>query len=118
MSLKSDLIAPVLSFPILTTAANVNLLSTSCLLHGLTLRETTGGAPADIDILDGNDANGSVLVTVTLDPGQSIRDFLSSAGILSQAGPFLRVNAGSVRGAMWYRHIPRNWTQLDRTDES
>lgn len=108
---------PVLSFPVAATAASQNILSTSCLLVGFSFIESSGGAPAVFNIIDGNDVNGEVVAVVGLDPGQSIRDLISDPGLLVETGPFLQVVSGSVRGSIWYRHIPRRFIELDRLDE-
>lgn len=107
MSVLDDITKPVLPFPVPATAASQNLSGVSALLMGWTWRETTGAAAADIDILDGNDANGAVVATINLNSGQSCRENAPGRGIYLQAGPFLRVNAGTVRGSLWIIWVPR-----------
>lgn len=117
MTLARTLFAPTRTTQIPLTAVGINLLSVSCLFVGFSLRETTGAAPADVDFVDGNDGNGEVFATLTLAAGQSVRDLVAPTGLLVDSGPFLRVNSGSVRGAFWWREIPRGYVELEYGDE-
>jgi hypothetical protein len=101
MTLSDEVGSPTNTVPIPTTVANVNVSSRAALLRGWSFRETTGVAAASIDILDGNDPGGELLATINLSAGQSIRENAPGYGVLVEMGPFLRVNSGSVQGAMW-----------------
>ena len=84
-----------------TTAASVLILSRGVWVCGFTLRETTGGASADVDLIAGAIGSSDILATVTLTAGQSCRDVLPGRGVYCNDGVSLLVNAGSVRGALW-----------------
>lgn len=83
------------------TAATVLVVGRAVRCYGFTLRETTGVAAADVDLIAGVDGNGDVLATVTLAAGQSVRDLTGLSGVYCDDGIALKVNAGSVRGAVW-----------------
>lgn len=93
---------PILTFPIAATTVPRNLWSRACLLLGYGFVETTGAATAEVDILDGNDANGALCSPIALLAGQSTRDNMPGEGVFLQSGPFLNVLSGSIRGAIWY----------------
>lgn len=93
---------PVLSLPFTTPIAQPNIMGRSCLLLGYSLIELSGSAPAQIDILDGGSANSTLVSPVSLDPGQSRLDWFGGEGIFCQGGPFLLLNLGNVRGALYY----------------
>lgn len=86
---------------IATTAASGIVYGRPCYLHGLTLREATGVAVADVDLNNGSDAGSAPAATITLAANESIREAYSPHGIWCPNGLFLRVNAGSVRGSVW-----------------
>lgn len=98
---------PALTVPFAATTVSLNLLARAALVYGYSFRETTSTQSASIDILDGNDANGALAATITLLPGQSLRDDFGPRGLLFQSGPFIRINAGSVIGALWCVDLSR-----------
>lgn len=112
MGAIEGILAPCYTLPFGVTTLSINLVGRAALLLGYTIRETTGAAAADIDILDGNDFNGAVVATVTLLAGQSLRDNMPGDGIYCQSGPFLRINSGSVRGALWTVDVERSQAAL------
>ena len=73
------------------------------LIMGWSLLETTGTAAATVEIWDGQDATGQLIAAISLDPGESTRDWLGPEGIETDIGLFVRVIGGSVRGAVWAR---------------
>lgn len=112
MSTIDGIIAPAFTLPVPATTVSQNLIARGTLVIGYSFVETTGAAPASIDLIDGNDANGAVVAVITLDPGQSIRDTFSGDGVYFQSGPFLKVNSGSVRGAIWQVDVERAQAML------
>jgi hypothetical protein len=73
------------------------------LVMGWSLRETTGAATATVEVFDGQDTTGQLLASISLNPGQSIRDWLGPGGLETDIGVFVSVLSGSVRGAIWVR---------------
>lgn len=65
-------------------------------LFGFSLCETTGTAPATVQIINGNDIKGQVVMTVTLQPGQSTREFMAPYGVAFDSGIVVNVTSGSV----------------------
>lgn len=88
-----------ISFAALTTTKA--LYSHQVRLLGWALLETTGTAAAEIDILNGQSASSDLVAPIALSSGQSTRDWLGPQGITCDAGLFLSVGSGSVRGALW-----------------
>lgn len=70
-------------------------------LAGWSFRETTGTAAAAFDLIDGGDANGVIIASVTLQPNESIRDDVGGHMLTVRSGLFIAVTAGTVRGAVW-----------------
>lgn len=89
------------TLPILTTAASVALIGRECRVYGFSLIETTGAAPANVQIFDGAGPGGSDAIEIALTAGQSTRDWYGAPGLRFQTGAYLNVLAGSVRGALW-----------------
>lgn len=96
---------PVKTFPIGVSTVDVNPFQRGTLLTGFSFIETTGAAVAEVDILDGNNAAGALAAPVSLLAGQSTRDTFGAHGLYFQSGPYLRLVAGSIRGALWYIDI-------------
>lgn len=92
--------APVLPVSIPTGQSGV-VLGGPLLLFGWSLRESTGAAPAQLDVYDGADQTGQPVATVTLAAGESTRDWLGLPGLYCRRGVFVNAVAGSVAGAVW-----------------
>ena len=71
------------------------------LVAAFSFRETTGSFSAALDLFDGFGVNGQFLGTVSLTPGQSIRDRLPGPGVHCESGLFMNLITGAVRGAVW-----------------
>lgn len=93
---------PVLTFPFGTITAGTNAFNRGTLLLGFAVVEATGTLPAELDIYDGNNANGALLRPITLNANESTSDYWGPEGVYCEQGPFLNVVSGSVRGALWY----------------
>jgi len=64
-------------------------------------RETTGTTAAVFDLYDGTSAAlNQVLLTVSLGPGESTRDFVGHHLIPYETGLYLNVTSGTVLGAL------------------
>lgn len=73
-----------------------------CLVMHAT-QETSGSAAAHYQLLDGIDANGSLLVPVSLSADQSTRDMFPSHIIQFEVGLFYNLVDGAVEGAVSVR---------------
>ncbi len=69
-------------------------------LVGWSLRETTSIASARIDFYSGSNNTGILIATISLAPGESIRDWLPPYGIGAD-GMAAVVTTGSVDGSVW-----------------
>lgn len=70
-------------------------------LIGFSAKETTGTAPAECWLVDGNDGNGNPVAFVTLQAGQSVRDVCGPCGVACLSGLAVRVLSGSVQVVAW-----------------
>jgi hypothetical protein len=57
---------PIYPIPIPTTTASKVLLNRQCMVAGLVLRETTGTAAAQVELINGADASGEIIGELTL----------------------------------------------------
>lgn len=73
-------------------------------LGGYAFAEATGAANAQINIINGQDINGPVIIPVTLNPGQSVRDHFGEHHLLFESGCTVNVVVGSVSGSVWLRY--------------
>lgn len=88
------------TLPIATTTVSQQLYSGRGLVVAANLVETTGAATALVDLLDGNDNNGTEFLPYALLQSESARDQFAPWGFTIQRGLFLRVTTGSVRGSV------------------
>lgn len=68
---------------------------------GWSFKETTGAAPAEVWLVDGNDATGNPFAFLTLSAGQSRSDEVAGPGLCLTTGLALKVISGSVQGCVW-----------------
>lgn len=86
----------------LTVAPNsVTPLAGELLLGGWSFLETTGGAPALIELWDGGASGGETLAVIALTAGASADRPCPGLGLLVQSGLTVTVLAGSIRGSVW-----------------
>lgn len=69
--------------------------------YGYSIKESTGSAPAELDIYDGTDTTSTFYIPVTLLDGQSTSDWWGPEGILFRIGVFPHVATGSVVGVFY-----------------
>lgn len=87
-----------ISFP--ATAVDVQLATGDFVLTWVTFTESTGGATAVLQLIDGTDNNGQLVAQVNLNANESIRDPLGSRGIYCSRGVRVHVVSGTVLGAV------------------
>ena len=78
------------------------------MLYGWALKETSGVNSAELDIYDGQDTNGQLVVPITLQASQSTRDIMFPQGLHLEVGYFPNVASGTVSGAVWV-HTRADW---------
>lgn len=71
------------------------------LVGGWSFRETTGAAPAELQLWDGGPTGGNVIAEIVLAANQSIRDLAPGLGLSTRSALTVNVIAGSVRGSIW-----------------
>jgi hypothetical protein len=84
-----------------TTNANRTISNVTTRVLGWSLRETTGAAPAVIELVSGTDATGDVVLTVSLAPAESARDWYGDTGVRALNGLFLVRISGQAKGAVY-----------------
>lgn len=92
---------PVEAIPFVVPATSRQITQRPCRLYGLGVTETTGQAGAAVQLIDGGDANGSLVTDISLVPSESTRDWYGQPGIRVRSGLFLSVLSGTVRGVVW-----------------
>lgn len=92
---------PVIAIPVAALSAFAQISQRPCRLYGWSFLETTGAAPATLDLIDGGNASGASLSPFSLTAGQSTRDWLGKPGLLVQSGLSINVSSGTVRGTIW-----------------
>lgn len=84
-----------------TGVSAASLVGGAVLLGGYSFIESTGAAPAQLDLIDGGSNGGILLVTISLGAGVSTTKITLGRGLAVSSGLFLKVNLGSVRGSLW-----------------
>lgn len=102
---------PALLLPVGTITADTQVYKGPCVLYGWAWAETTGGAGSSLDLYDGNDAGGALIVPLTLTSGQSTRDTFAFPGIAVRTGLFIDFLTGSTKGTLWYVPV-RSWVDF------
>lgn len=92
---------PVNTLPFRLITASQPLFARECRLYGWSFVEDTDTDPASIELIDGGNANGALVVPITLSAGQSTRDWLGKPGLEVRSGLYLNVISGSVSGSVW-----------------
>lgn len=90
---------PAQVLPVAATSTSVDVFEGAAILHGWSWRETTDLTRAEVELRDG--AGGPSIVTITLDAGESTRDWLSGAGIYVRTGLYVAVTSGTVKASLW-----------------
>lgn len=103
---NSQPVRGALALPVGTTDKAKTVLANSAgRLVGWSLKEATGNAAAEIDLLDGTSTDGDLLAPITLSAGESTRDWFGPAGISYGAGLFAQAVTGSVVGTVWIGRV-------------
>lgn len=87
--------------PLTGGVTSVRVSSSAGTLAGFSLRETTGAAPAVVELRDGNDNAGALVSVVTLAAGESVRDWFGGDGPSFDYGLVVVRVSGNVDGAVY-----------------
>lgn len=84
------------------SSADACVLHSGALLYGWSFIEASGGAGVTFDVLDGEDAaRGLLIAPISLNGGESTRDFFGSAPMLIRVGLTVGNVTGDVRGSLF-----------------
>jgi hypothetical protein len=86
-------------------AAGKTVAGFSVRLMGWTAAETSGSAACEIDLYDGVDTTGSIVVPIKLASGQSSTDWYGPNGTLFKNGVFVNLSAGQAKGSIFFNHV-------------
>lgn len=70
-------------------------------LFGYAIKESTGLAAAEIDLVDGVNASGASFLPLPLQAGQAVVDWFGPKGIHFRGGLFPSIVAGAVAGQVF-----------------
>ncbi len=87
--------------PCPVTTADVILGTGLWIVTGWSFKETTGGAPAEIELYDGRDPASTQFAEINLSQGESTRDLCGANGVACRVGVLVHVISGSVKGSVW-----------------
>jgi len=89
------------NLPVAATTTDVIVSTNPERITGWSFRETTGTAPAELQLVDGQSVSADVIAEITLTPGQSIRDMAGSWCLQTDRGITVHMITGTVRGSVW-----------------
>lgn len=74
-------------------------------LMGWTAAETSGSAGCTINVYDGTDTSGSIVLPIKLASGQSSTDWYGPNGILFKNGVYVSMGSGASEGSVFFNHV-------------
>ena len=74
-------------------------------LMGWTITETSGSAGCTVNIYDGPDTSGEIVLPIKLASGGSSTDWFGPNGILFKNAVFVNLASGQAQGSIFYNHI-------------
>lgn len=89
------------SIPCPVTTASRVLATGLWIVTGWSFKETTGAAPATLELYDGRNINSTFVAAINLAAGESTRDLLAGNGLACEVGIFVARLTGSIKGAVW-----------------
>jgi hypothetical protein len=87
------------------SSAGKTIAGFSVRLMGWTAAETSGSAGCEIDIYDGVDTTGSIVVPIKLASGQSSTDWYGPNGTLFKNGVYVNLSSGQAKGSIFFNHV-------------
>lgn len=73
-------------------------------LFGYSVKETTGSSTAELDIYNGADTGGLLVIPIPLAGGQAAEDWFGPQGITLNVGILGHVTSGSITGSLFIGH--------------
>ena len=70
-------------------------------LYGYSVKESTGTASAEVDLLNGASSAGDLAIPITLSAGQSTEDWFGPQGLHMPGGVYQNVTSGSIAGSLF-----------------
>lgn len=89
------------TLPFAAISASQPLITRNCRLYGWSVIESTGAAPAEIDLYDGGSNNGNLIAAIPLLTGVASQEWFGAPGLSIEGGVYAQMVSGSVRGAIW-----------------
>jgi hypothetical protein len=80
-------------------------MGTGAVLFGYSIYETTGSATAQLNIYNGRDNTGLLVLPIVLAKSQGAEDWFGPSGIHMSVGIYPSVISGSVNGSLFV-HLP------------
>lgn len=99
--LLGSLSGPARPVPVPATTASRLIYGRGAVVMGWSFVESTGAATARVNLYNGHDATGTLVVPISLLAAESTRDYLSPAGVYFDSGVWLEVVTGSITGSVW-----------------
>lgn len=103
MNEQVDEYGDAFAIPVPADGTSRLLISQAVKVIGWSLRETTGAAAAVVQLFSGGGAGGTQIAELSFATGEDRTHTIPNGGLLVNAGLFLAVVAGTVRGAVWVR---------------
>lgn len=91
---------------VLTTGSKL-VCGFSVRLMGWTAAETSGSAGCTINVYDGADTTGAIVLPIKLASGQSSTDWYGPNGIVFKNGVTVSMGSGQSEGSVFFSHIRR-----------
>ena len=86
------------------SGAGLARIQFGAILMGWSATETTGAATAAVNLYDGADTSGVILLPIRLASGESAESWYGPGGIRFRNGVYINVASGAAQGALFYRH--------------
>jgi hypothetical protein len=90
------------------TGAGAVVVGFAADLMGWTIRNMSGSTLATLDIYDGPDTSGKVVVPLALAANTTDTKWFGDAGVRFRNAVYLNVTAQEAKGSIWFRHRPAN----------
>lgn len=86
------------------TSGSRQVLGFAVRLMGWTAAETSGSASCTINVYDGADTNGPIVLPIKMASGQSSTDWFGPNGIMFRNAVTISMASGQAQGSVFYTH--------------
>ena len=87
------------------SAAGRIITGFSVRLLGWAATETSGSAAATVNVYDGTDTTGLIVLPIRLAQSEAGESWYGPNGIWFKNGVYINVASGQAQGAIFYRHV-------------